>query len=74
MQSFFQVYALPSLSSRRHKVLGDVIVTSVTCVQVLYERILPSSDPALAAKYDRLQQAAQAVFQGGCQNVSSVFW
>ncbi|GAQ88954.1 Putative tubulin-tyrosine ligase [Klebsormidium nitens] len=30
---------------------------------VLYERILPSSDPAMAAKYERLQQAAQAVFQ-----------
>lgn len=33
-------------------------------LQKLYERILPSSDPALAEKYEKLQQAAETTFQG----------
>jgi hypothetical protein len=33
-------------------------------LQKLYERILPPSDPALAAKYEKLQQAAETMFQG----------
>lgn len=54
MQSFFTTTFWPS---------PNVMLTSAH-VQVLYERILPSPDPVLSARYTKLQQSAEAVFQG----------